>query len=213
MYADYKFGKRTCDLPMSNEDWQFEKPLLSVSKDQKPKYERTHPKVVKAKPIPIDGIPASEFFANLEKEDKQMKFTELPMDKQLKMIAEEYNKGTPVRDMSEKFALSMGSLYKRINDAKAAGLIAEMRVGDIKQDTTKNEAVYDGEKLVITSTATLKQDTSASADIEAFNTYVQGLQESFARAQQAKQIALAIHELLGDEAGDVLGLLFDKVSA
>ena len=192
MFVDYKFGKRTCDLPMSNEDWQFEKPILSVSKDQKPQYKRTHPKVVKAKDIPINGIHITDFLKELEA--KQVDFKTLQRDKQVKLVAEEYNKGTKISVIKKTFGLNNTKLYNLINEGKALGLIMQLRSETIDPVQDFNSYIFELKKRF--------------DDVDRI--YAE-LEEQLIVANKTKQIIDDICELLGDEADDIVGTLIERV--
>ena len=192
MFVDYKFGKRTCDLPMSNEDWQFERPILSVGKDQKPQYKRTHPKVVKAKDIPINGIHITDFLKELEA--KQVDFKTLQRDKQVKLVAEEYNKGTKISVIKKTFGLNNTKLYNLINEGKALGLIMQLRSETIDPVQDFNSYIFELKKR-----------------FDDVNRTYGELEEQLIVANKTKQIIDDICELLGDEADDIVGTLIERV--
>lgn len=98
-----KPNRSGCDLLLSNEDWQFEKPLLSVK---------------------IKG-------RNAKKEaDPMTIFKELPRDEQLILIADAYNQNQEIKHMEKRFSMSHTTLYKFINEAHDRGLIPTLRGKD-----------------------------------------------------------------------------------
>ena len=192
MFVEYKFSRNGCDLPMSNEDWQFERPILSVGKDQKPQYKRTHPKVVKAKDIPINGIHITDFLKELEA--KQVDFKTLQRDKQVKLVAEEYNKGTKISVIKKTFGLNNTKLYNLINEGKALGLIMQLRSETIDPVQDFNSYIFELKKRF--------------DDVDRI--YAE-LEEQLVVANKTKQIVDDICELLGDEADDIVGTLIERV--
>jgi hypothetical protein len=115
MTYEQKYGRLPdglADLETPPEDWQFEN----------------------AKPVKITGrkpleVPKLNLAAILPKpkEAIEVKFQELDLDKQAKMVDEEYNKDVSINGMCKKFGIGPGPLYKHIHAAKDAGFIPIMR--------------------------------------------------------------------------------------
>lgn len=123
-YVQSRYG---CTLPMSNEDWQFEKPLLRVSADGQvlenrlAMPERTKANMPELKPINEAPV------ATRKKEGESVNFNELPKEEQLRRVAEEYNAGTPVVKIAAKLGTNTDYLYKCIHEARKHGIITEPR--------------------------------------------------------------------------------------
>ena len=126
-YFSPKPDRSGCRLLESHEPWQFENPLISVTADGRvAKSKLKMPERVKATIPPMR--PISEILDNLgKKEGDSVDFHALPEDKQLKIIADEYNSNTPTKEIAAKLGISIGALYARIRKAQETGLITELR--------------------------------------------------------------------------------------
>ena len=147
-----------------------------------------------------------------------MKFTELDQDKQLKLVAEEYKKGTSVTRMRDKFGISTAHLYRHIHKAQEMGLITELRserkvrqgstVETISSPKTEAQGVPAGKD---------DAETASAATIEAFAkvagskfSRAEKLAKEAYRLQQAGKIALDIQVLLGDRSDRLIGTLWQE---
>ena len=208
MFVDYKFRKRTCDLPMSNEDWQFEDPLVSVSKDGEVRKKElfARPKVTPPKMRPISEI--------LGKEDDGMDFIKLDMDKQIKLVAEEHNKGVGPAEIQRNLGIKGASTYyDRLRRAKEMGLIAE------PQSDLEGKPRLDAKKVTKAEVPKEEAGQAAKTTVDDFANAAQARLEQAERLareadllQQAGTIALAIEELLGDKASPVISALYSEVA-
>ena len=204
MFVEYKFGKRTCDLPMSNEDWQFEDPLVSVSKDGEVA-NRLSQLLARPKVDPPKMRPISEI---LGKEDDGMDFMKLDMSKQVKLVAEEYKKGTGPTETQRKLGIKgVGTYYDRLRRAKEMGLIAEPQSDLTGKKVTKAEVPKEEAGRAAKTTA----DDFANA-AQARLEQAEKLAKEADLLQQAGTIALAIEELLGDKASPVISALYSEVA-
>ena len=183
-YVDNKPNRRGCNLPLSNEDWQFERPWLIVSKDGRATYRDDAPVKVK--------------------EADKVKFLELRMDKQIKIVADEYKAGAKIKHIEDKLGVSKQVIYDRIDKAKAIGLITEMRgQGNMPQQVIVQEAP-ELPKATVEDFARQAEDKLELAE---------RLAKEAELLQQAGHIALALTELLGDKADPIVSQLYTEVSA
>ncbi len=141
-------------------------------------------------------------FTLLEKEAKEVskaekRFVQLPMEQQVELVAAEYNSGKPIRDISGKLGISVQALYDRIERAVKQGKITEMR-------HNRTTSVEDTQGITLEDFIEVVEKASKEAEI---------LAKRAERLQQAGAIAQALAELLGDDAGELLGQLYEKVSA
>ena len=183
------------------EDWQFEDPLVSVSKDGEVRKKDlfARPKVTPPKMRSISEI--------LGKEDDGMDFIKLDMDKQIKLVAEEYNKGVGPAEIRRNLGIKGASTYyDRLRRAKEMGLIAEPR-----SDLT-------GKKVTKAEVPKKEAGQAAKTTVDDFANAAQARLEQAERLareadllQQAGTIALAIEELLGDRAVPVIQALYSEV--
>ena len=196
---DNKPNRRGCNLPESNEDWQFERPWLIVSKDGEVKNKVETPPRTKAKPPkmrPISDI--------LNKEVDEMEFLKLQMEKQIKIVADEYKAGTKIHKIEDKLGVSKQVIYDRIDKVKAIGLITEMRgQGNVTQQVIVQKASEPPKATVEDFT------TRAERKLE----LAERLAKEAELLQQAGHIALALTELLGDKADPIVSQLYTEVSA
>jgi len=198
MFVDYKFRKRTCDLPMSNEDWQFEDPLVSVSKDGEVRKKElfARPKVTPPKMRSISEV--------LGKEDDGMDFIKLDMDKQIKLVAEEHNKGVGPAEIQRNLGIKGASTYyDRLRRAKEMGLV---KVQEKQAPVVPKEAIQTpgvAKSATADDFAMVAEDKLAQAE---------RLAREADLLQQAGTIALAIEELLGDRAVPVIQALYSEVA-
>lgn len=184
-YVDNKPSRRGCNLPLSNEDWQFERPWLTVGKDGRATYRDDAPVKVK--------------------EVDSMNFFELPMDKQIKMVADEYKSGTKIHEIEDKLGISKHAIYDRIDKAKAIGLITEMRgQGNMPQQVVVQEVAPELPKATVEDFT-----TRAERKLE----LAERLAKEAELLQQAGHIALALTELLGDKADPIVSQLYTEVVA
>lgn len=199
-YYDNKPNRRGCNLPNSNEDWQFENPLLVVSKDGDViKNKMGQRASTYAKPPKMRSI--REF---LDKEVDEVEFLKLQMEKQIKIVADEYKAGTKIHKIEDKLGVSKHVIYDRIDKAKAIGLITEMRgQGNMPQQVIVQEAPELPKATVEDFT------TRAERKLE----LAERLAKEAELLQQAGHIALALTELLGDKADPIVSQLYTEVSA
>lgn len=184
------------------EDWQFEDPLVSVSKDGEVRKKElfARPKVTPPKMRSISEI--------LGKEDDGMDFIKLDMDKQIKLVAEEYNKGVGPAEIRRNLGIKGASTYyDRLRRAKEMGLIAEPQSDLTGKKVTKAEVPKE------------KAGQAAKTTVDDFANAAQARLEQAERLareadllQQAGTIALAIEELLGDKASPVISALYSEVA-
>ena len=170
------------------EDWQFEDPLVSVSKDGEVRKKElfARPKVTPPKMRSISEI--------LNKEVENVTFLSLPMDKQIKLVAEEHNKGVGPAETRRKLGIKGASTYyDRLEKAKAMGLI---RGASLAESSKAPGATAD-------DFTRLAEDKRAQ---------VGRLAKEAEILLQAGRIALAIEELLGDKAGTVIEALYSEVA-
>ena len=192
-----------CTLPMSNEDWQFENPRVQVAADGTILRSELVPEQVQA-PIPKPK-PIAEFF----KEADNVRFIGLPIDKQIKLVAEEYNKGSRPIDIQRKLGIKgAGTYYDRLEKAKAMGLVAEMRGQVFPKKEVKPVVVAEPDPeakpiVVVDDFARIAAEKIKMAE---------ELTKEADLLQQAGTIAQALTELLGDQAGDLVAGLYSKVS-
>jgi len=180
------------DLETPPEDWQFEN----------------------SKPIKITGrkpveVPKLNLAAILPKEAKEMKFTELPMDKQIKIIADEYNGDATTSEMRVRLGINRRRFVELRDKAVDAGLITELRKagrpkkGKPVEDHAQTERVPEP-GITIEDFAKQAEDKLELAE---------RLAKEAELLQQAGTIALALEELLGDGSGRVIDALYAEVSA
>ena len=184
------------------EDWQFEDPLVSVSKDGEVRKKAlfARPKVTPPKMRSISEI--------LGKEDDGMDFIKLDMDKQIKLVAEEHNRGAGPSEVQRKLGIKGASTYyDRLRRAKEMGLIAEPQ-----SDLT-------GKKVTTAEVPKEEAGQAAKTTVDDFANAAQARLEQAERLareadllQQAGTIALAIEELLGDKASPVISALYSEVA-
>ena len=192
MTYEQKFGRVPDDfedLDTPPEEWQFEDPLVTVGKDGAVKSRLESPVVVKARPPRMR--PISEI---LNKEVEDVTFLSLPMDKQIKLVAEEHNKGVGPAETRRKLGIKGASTYyDRLEKAKAMGLI---RGASLAESSKAPGATAD-------DFTRLAEDKRAQ---------VGRLAKEAEILLQAGRIALAIEELLGDKAGTVIEALYSEVA-
>lgn len=176
------------DLMEPPEEWQFEKPIASGT-------------ITGRKNIEVSMINLAAFVPN--KEVKDMRFLDLPMDKQIKIVADEYNVGTKITEIEDKLGISKQVIYNRLDKGKAIGLITEMR----GQGNAAEQA-------------TMPTPDLPKATVEDFTTRAERkleLAERLAKEaellQRAGHIALALTELLGDKADPIVSQLYTEVGA
>ena len=221
---DNKPNRRGCNLPESNEDWQFERPWLIVSKDGEVKNKVETPPRTKAKPPkmrPISDI--------LNKEVDEMEFIKLDMDKQIKMVAEEYNGGATISEIQAKFGINRRGFVELRDKAVETGLITELRkAGRPRKDkhveanvqtgrvpgpgvTTKDFVKEVSENTMIVPPRATVEDFARQAEDKL--ELAERLAKEAELLQQAGHIALALTELLGDKADPIVSQLYTEVSA
>jgi len=189
------------------EDWQFEDPLVSVSKDGEVRKKAlfARPKVTPPKMRSISEI--------LGKEDDGMDFIKLDMDKQIKLVAEEYNKGVGPAEIRRNLGIKGASTYyDRLRRAKEMGLIAE------PQSDLEGKPRLDAKKVTKAEVPKEEAGQAAKTTVDDFANAAQARLEQAERLareadllQQAGTIALAIEELLGDRAVPVIQALYSEV--
>lgn len=177
------------DLMEPPEDWQFENPIASGEIKGRKKIKPRSRK-----------LNLAAFVPDLEEGDEKMDFISLPMDKQIKMVAGEYNMGIGVAETQRKLGIKgSGTYYDRLEKAKIRGLLKEP--AELKlQEPTKARVARVGIDMF---------DDAASEKLEK----AKKLSEEAEKLKQAKTIAQAITELLGDDGGDLLNQLYERVSA
>lgn len=193
---------------MSNEDWQFEEPLLSVDKAGRVVKSRLAAlETVQAKPVKMR--PISEVWDKLGKtEVDEVNFKQLPGEKQLKLVADEYNANTPVREMSRKLGINSQRLYELIYEARDKGLIAQLRTEAEKPPEASARETAQLARSPVTPTATVED---ILREAEAAKEQVKRYQQRAERLEQAGQIAQAIDELLGERAGHIIAAIYSEV--
>lgn len=193
------------------EDWQFEN----------------------SKPVKITGrkpaeVPKLNLAAILPKEAKEMKFTELPMDKQIKIIADEYNGDATTSEMRVRLGINRRRFVELRDKAVDAGLITELRkVGRPRKDKPVEDhaqtervpepgvTIEDFGKevsentMIVPPRATVEDFAKVAEDKLA---QAERLAKEAERLQQAGKIALAIEELLTERAGHVIAALYAEVA-
>lgn len=173
------------------EDWQFEN--------------STPVKITGRKPV---EVPKLNLAAILPKEAKEMKFTELPMDKQIKIIADEYNGDATTSEMRVRLGINRRRFVELRDKAVDAGLITELRKagrpkkGKPVEDHAQTERVPEP-GITVEDFAKQAEDKLAQAE---------RLAKEAELLQQAGKIALALEELLGDRAGQVITALYAEVA-
>lgn len=175
------------------EDWQFEN--------------STPVKITGRKPVEVPKLNLAAFVP--EKEDDTVKFLELTMDKQIRLVADEYNKGARPIDIQRKLGIKgAGTYYDRLEKAKAMGLVTD--------DTDNSPGV---EARYIPKAIHKEANAAPRAEVDDFAHAAQvklELAEKLAKEaeclQQAGTIALALEELLGDKSGRVIAALYAEVS-
>ena len=180
------------------EDWQFEDPLVSVSKDGEVRKKElfARPKVTPPKMRSISEI--------LGKEDDGMDFIKLDMDKQVRMVAEAYSKGLCPSATQEKLGIKgAGTYYDRLRRAKEMGLV---KVQEKQAPVVPKEAI---QTPVVAKSATADDFAMVAEDKLA---QAERLAREADLLQQAGTIALAIEELLGDRAVPVIQALYSEVA-
>lgn len=199
-YIDSKPNRRGCRLLESNEDWQFADPLVVVSKDGEVKAKREPPARAYAKPPKMRSI--REVLDNLNKEVDGVKFFDLPMDKQIRLIADEYSAGTKIHKIEDKLGISKQAIYNRLDKARAMGLVVMRGSGSVpepvKMEPQKQNSTTSSEDFAKVAADKLAQAEKLAKEAE--------------RLQQAGKVALALEELLGDRAGKVLEALYSEVA-
>lgn len=216
-YFSPKPDRSGCRLLESHEPWQFENPLISVTADGRvAKSKLKMPERVKATIPPMR--PISEILDNLgKKEGDSVDFHTLPEDKQLKIIADEYNSNTPTKEIAAKLGISIGALYARIRKAQETGLITELRSqssqeGGGQPAQVSSAAIPSAKvraKVVKEPRATVEDFIS---QLEEARQKAQTYQERMELLSQAAKIAQAVEELLGERAGPVLAMLYMEVA-
>lgn len=201
MTYEQKYGRLPdglTDLETPPEDWQFEN--------------STPVKITGRKEIEVPKLNLGAILPN--KEVTKVKFTELSMDKQIKLVAEEYNKETSTSGMCDKFGIGSAKLYERIHEARDMGLITKLRserksdpqAGDepvVAKDATTEMVISETETTTVEDFARVAEDKLAQAE---------RLAKEAERLQQAGKIALAVEELLGDKAGRVVATLYEAIN-
>ena len=180
------------------EDWQFEDPLVSVSKDGEVRKKElfARPKVTPPKMRSISEI--------LGKEDDGMDFIKLDMDKQVRMVAEAYSKGLGPSATQEKLGIKgAGTYYDRLRRAKEMGLVKvqEKQAPVVPKEAIQTPAV--AKSATADNFAKVAEDKLAQAE---------RLAREAQRLQQAGKIAIAVEELLGDKAGRVVATLYEAIN-
>lgn len=198
---EQKFGQSPdslMDLETPPEDWQFEDPLVSVSKDGEVRKKElfARPKVTPPKMRSISEI--------LGKEDDGMDFIKLDMDKQVRMVAEAYSKGLGPSATQEKLGIKgAGTYYDRLRRAKEMGLV---KVQEKQAPVVPKEAI---QTPVVAKSATADDFAMVAEDKLA---QAERLAREAQRLQQAGKIAIAVEELLGDKAGRVVATLYEAIN-
>ena len=188
-------------------DWQFEDPLVSVSKDGEVRKKAlfARPKVTPPKMRSISEI--------LNKGVENVTFLSLPMDKQIKLVAEEHNKGVGPAEIRRNLGIKGASTYyDRLRRAKEMGLIAE------PQSDLEGKPRLDAKKVTKAEVPKEEAGQAAKTTVDDFANAAQARLEQAERLareadllQQAGTIALAIEELLGDKASPVISALYSEV--
>lgn len=205
MYGRYPDG--LADVEEPPEDWQFENPIVRQT--------ITGRKEVKVPKLDLAAIlPRPK--ETTEKEAITMKFADFDLDKQARLVAEEYNKKTTITEIREKFDLNVYKLYKLLDHAKSIGIPVTMR-GSCTQ--SKLVAQQKKQAPVVPEEAIQTPVVAKSATADDFANAAQArleqaekLAKEAERLQQAGKIALAIEELLKDRADKVIAVLYSEVA-
>ena len=201
MTYEQKFGRHPnglVDLEEPPQEWQFEDPLVTVSKDGEVKKKELF---TRPKPKPPKMRSISEI---LSKEVKNVEFIKLDMDKQIKLVAEAYSKGLGPSATQEKLGIKgAGTYYDRLRRAKEMGLV---KVQEKQAPVVPKEAIQTpgvAKSATADDFAMVAEDKLAQAE---------RLAREADLLQQAGTIALAIEELLGDRAVPVIQALYSEVA-
>lgn len=189
------------DLEEPPEEWQF--------KNSKPV------KIEGRKPIEVPKLNLDSILPK-QKEVTGVKFKELGLNEQARLVAEEYNKKTTITAIREKFDLSVYKLYKLLDHAKSIGIPVTMR-GSCTQSKLvaqqkKQAPVVPKEAIqtpVVAKSATADDFAKVAEDKLA---QAERLAREAQRLQQAGKIAIAVEELLGDKAGRVVATLYEAIN-
>lgn len=166
---------------------QFEKPWLEVSVDGKAVYG--------------DNAPVKR------KEANKLDFIQLPIEKQVQLVANEYNEGRGATEIRRNLGIKgAGTYYDRLDRAKAQGLV---RANEAPQPIKVTEII---EEPVRVRAGTINLELFEEAASKKL-AQAQKLSDDAERLRQARTIAQALTELLGDDASDLLDQLYEKVSA
>ena len=113
---EQKYGRLPdglADLEEPPEDWQFENPIAGG-------------KITGRKPIDVPKLNLAAILPK-PKEAIEVKFQELDLDKQAKMVADEYARDTSIKQILTKFSISTYGMYKLLDRAKEMGFPVVMR--------------------------------------------------------------------------------------
>jgi len=194
------------------EDWQFENPLVTVSKDGEVK-SRLSQSFARPKAEPPKMRSASDF---LYKEVEEVEFTKLDMSKQVKLVAEEYNKGLGPTEVQRKLGIKgVGTYHDRLDKARAMGLVT-----DDTGNSPDAKARYIPKAIrKEASAAPAKPDTNTTITPDFFKKQAEhrrvkaeGLSQQAERLEQAGMIATELMDLLGESAQDLVNGLYARVN-
>lgn len=203
MTYEQRYGRHPdglADLETPPEDWQFENPIASG-------------KITGRKPMEMPKLNLAAVLPQ-NKEVDTMRFTELKMDKQIRLVAEEYNKGLGPSAIRRKLGIKgAGTYYDRLRRAKEMGLIAEL------QSDLEGKPKPDAKKVTKAEVPKEEAGRAAKTTVDDFANAAQARLEQAEKLakeadllQQAGTIALAIEELLGDKASPVISALYSEVT-
>jgi len=195
MTYEQRYGRHPdglADLETPPEDWQFEKPIASGEIKGRKKTKTRSKK-----------LNLAAFVPDLEEGDAKMEFINLPMDKQIKMVADEYNEGRGATEIRRKLGIKgAGTYYDRLDKAKAMGLVVMRGSGSVpepvKMEPQKQNSTTSSEDFAKVAADKLAQAEKLAKEAE--------------RLQQAGKVALALEELLGDRARNVISALYSEVA-
>jgi hypothetical protein len=187
--------------PESNEDWQFENPIASG-------------KITGRKPIEVPKLNLDSILPK-PKEVTKVKFADLGLDKQVKLVADEYNGDLPIPAILLKLGVSKHEFYILRDKAMKAGLITELRGPGRRTVEEPAEATRSKSVPKETSRTVDPERVAGELETEALKKLEQAekLAQEAKRLRKASEIALGIQDLLGEKAGDLVASLYEAVSA
>lgn len=204
------------DLETPPEDWQFENPIATG-------------KITGRKPMEVRKLDLS-YILPKPKEVVDVKFRGLPEDKQIKIVADEYNGEQAIPTIIGKLGISRHRFNELRDMAKAQGLITEFRKPGKRVESQEPKKTVQVEVVTKESIQEPVVAKSATAEVVSSKNPPTTTAEDFAKAageklelaatlakdaerlQLAGKIALAIEELLGSGAEPVIAALYAEVA-